>query len=105
MVNQLFSGFDNVIVIVFWIATFIAFFKGAYDMWREYRTSKEKTVLYFLIVLVITWFWFNPYELVALHPFVLMAYYWNRNRWMRNAMLVLVLVPFVIRVWLIAASM
>jgi len=96
---------DTFIVIVFWVATFIAFFKGAYDMWREYRATKQRSVLYFLIILVLTWFWFNPYELTALHPFVLMAYYWNRNKWMRNAMFVLVLIPFVIRIILIAMTM
>ena len=74
-------------------------------MWREYRATKQRSVLYFLIILVLTWFWFNPYELTALHPFVLMAYYWNRNKWMRNAMFVLVLVPFVIRIVLIAMTM
>lgn len=99
------TGLDNVIVIIFWITSFIAFFKGAYDMWREYRTTKERSILYYLVVLIATWFWFNPYELVALHPFVLMAYYWNRNKWMRYAMLVLVLVPFIIRVALLATSM
>ncbi|MCT4796282.1 MAG: hypothetical protein LPJ96_10340 [Exiguobacterium sp.] len=96
---------ENVIVISFWIVAFLAFFKGAYDMFREYRTTKQRSVLYFLIVLVLTWFWFNPYELTALHPFVLMAYYWNRNRTLRNVMLVLVLVPFAIRVWLLASTM
>lgn len=74
-------------------------------MWREYRATKQRSVLYFLIILVLTWFWFNPYELTALHPFVLMAYYWNRNKWMRNAMFVLVLIPFVIRIILIAMTM
>ena len=105
MVSRLVTGLDNVIVIVFCVATFIAFFKGAYDMWREYRSTKERSVLYYLIVLIVTWFWFNPYQLMALHPFVLLAYYWNRNRWMRYAMLILVLIPFIVRVWLIALTM
>lgn len=74
-------------------------------MWREWRTTKQRSVLYFFIALILTWFWFNPYQLTALHPFVLMAYYWNRNRWMRNAMLVLVLVPFFIQLWFMARAM
>ncbi|WP_236636158.1 MULTISPECIES: hypothetical protein [Exiguobacterium] len=96
---------NNIIVIVFWVVTFVAFFKGAYDMWREYRATKQKSVLYFLLVLILTWFWFNPYELTALHPFVLMAYYWNRNRWMRNAMLALVLATFFLQLWVMAGTM
>ncbi|MCT4778533.1 MULTISPECIES: hypothetical protein [Exiguobacterium] len=74
-------------------------------MWREWRATKQRSVLYFFIVLLLTWFWFNPYQLTALHPFVLMAYYWNRNRRMRNAMLVLVLVPFFIQLWFMARAM
>lgn len=96
---------NSVIVMVFWVVTFIVFFKGAFDMWREWRATRQRSVLYFFIVLLLTWFWFNPYQLTALHPFVLMAYYWNRNRRMRNAMLVLVLVPFFIQFWFMARAM
>lgn len=86
----------GILVAVFWVVTLVVFFKGAYDIWKEYKGTKDKTMLYFLGALVVSWFFFRPDLLQAYHPFVLMAFYWNRNKLMRNIMLVLAIVPFVV---------